>query len=165
MNKAVISTGSNMGNRSENLILAQQLIGQFTGTIIRESKVYETSAWGETNQESFYNQVLILETEWKAHALIAKFLEMEAFMGRTRIKKWEPRIMDIDILFYNEEVMQSSDLIIPHPLVQERRFVLVPLTELIPDFIHPVFKKNMRHLLEECNDSGIVTEVISADEF
>ncbi len=165
MNKAVISTGSNMGNRSENLILAQKLIGQFAGTIIQESKIYETSAWGATNQESFYNQVLVLETELNASDLMSKFLEIEAYMGRTRIKKWEPRIMDIDILFFNDEVIQTPDLSIPHPLSQERRFVLVPLSELIPDFVHPVFNKTMNQLLEECSDAGNVTEVVSADEF
>lgn len=152
MNKVYLLTGGNLGDRVKNLNSARQHIAEQCGNIIKASSLYQTAAWGNEQQPSFLNQVLILETEFEAEHLMQKLLQIEAKMGRERLEKYGPRIIDIDILFFNNDVIETQLVSIPHPRIAERRFVLVPLNELNPDFIHPTFKTSIHHLLSECSD-------------
>lgn len=153
MNKAYLLTGGNLGNRAENLQDACNYIEQYCGKIVRKSSVYETAAWGLMDQPDFYNQVLLINTTLSAKQLIGQLLMIENKMGRKREIKMGPRTIDIDILFYNNAVINEPDLIVPHPRMQDRRFVLMPLTEIAPHLIHPVFLKKITQLLEECTDT------------
>jgi 2-amino-4-hydroxy-6-hydroxymethyldihydropteridine diphosphokinase len=159
MNQAVLLLGTNKGVRRQNLTEAAGHISNAAGFAATASGIYETAAWGDEEQEAYYNQVLVVKTELTASALMNTLLAIEKQMGRTRIRKWEPRIIDIDILYFNEEVIHETNLIIPHPLLQERKFTLIPLAEVLPDFIHPLLKKNTLELLALCNDTGQVKQV------
>jgi 2-amino-4-hydroxy-6-hydroxymethyldihydropteridine diphosphokinase len=153
MNKTYLVLGSNMGNSRQQLLQAIKLIKKNIGKVTRQSKLYVTSAWGNTNQPDFLNQVIVVETKFPAAELIKTILLTEATMGRIRTKKNAPRIIDIDILFFNKEMIREKDLIVPHPEIQNRRFVLVPLNELSPGLKHPVLKKTIHQLLETCPDT------------
>lgn len=152
MNTAFLLTGGNLGNRLQNLQRAYKLIEKNCGHIIRSSSVYKTAAWGFTEQPDFYNQALQLETELSAEKLMRKLLSAEKTMGRKRVVKMGPRIIDIDILLMNDIVLNSSLITIPHPRLAERRFALTPLAEIAPNVIHPVLYKAIKELLAECKD-------------
>jgi|SRR6185437_5197622 len=152
MNKVFLITGGNIGNRKKNLDTAAALIEKHIGHIIQSSKIYETDAWGITNQPTFYNQVLIVESKFKAQKVIQTILKIEEEMGRVRTIKNAARIIDIDILFFNDETVNEQNLIIPHQEIANRRFVLMPLDELAPKMIHPVLKKSVEELLSVCKD-------------
>ena len=152
MNTAYLLTGGNLGNREENLTIARELITQHCGTIVHASSLYETAAWGKTDQPSFLNQALELQTAFNARQLIRKVLKIEKTMGRTREEKYGPRIIDIDILLFNEEIHDYRLLKLPHPEMQNRKFALMPLAEIAPDVFHPVFRKTITELLSECKD-------------
>ncbi len=152
-------TGSNMGNSAEHLHAAQQNIRHKLGIVPNASSMYKTAPWGNTNQQDFLNQVLELQTEVTPENVLETILQIEQEMGRTRLYKWEPRIIDIDILFASDVVMQTPELAIPHPLLHERRFTLVPLCEIAPEFIHPVLHKTIRQLLDACSDDSLVEKM------
>jgi 2-amino-4-hydroxy-6-hydroxymethyldihydropteridine diphosphokinase len=152
MNQLFLITGSNIGSRKENLEAAKALIEERIGKIIRRSKIYETDAWGITDQPTFYNQVLIAESNFSAEKVIQKILKIEEEMGRIRTIKNAARIIDIDILFFNDETVNEQNLVIPHQEIANRRFVLTPLNELAPEMIHPVLKKSIADLLSICED-------------
>jgi 2-amino-4-hydroxy-6-hydroxymethyldihydropteridine diphosphokinase len=152
MNKAYLLIGGNMGERFKNLAKARQLLDANAGVIILYSGIYETAAWGKTDQPSFLNQALLLQTGLSAEDLLQKLMEVEIEMGRTRSEKYGPRTIDIDILFYNSNIVRLPQLIIPHPEIQNRRFALAPMNEIAPAFIHPVFNKPIQQLLAECPD-------------
>ena len=152
MNKTYFLLGSNMGNSRQKILQAQKHIAKQIGTITRSSAFYTTAAWGKTDQPDFLNQVIVVETNLTAAATMQTILSIEKKMGRIRTKKNEPRIIDIDILFFNKEIIKEEALIIPHPQIQNRRFVLIPLNELSANFIHPVLKKTIHHLLRVCTD-------------
>lgn len=152
MNKAYLLTGGNLGNRGENLQKAARFIEQYCGKIVLQSSVYETAAWGVKDQPDFYNQALLIHTHLTAENLLKALLQIEMQMGRKREIKMGPRIIDIDILFFNASIINEPHLTIPHPRMQDRRFVLMPLTEIAPGFLHPVLRKKVNHLLEECTD-------------
>jgi 2-amino-4-hydroxy-6-hydroxymethyldihydropteridine diphosphokinase len=152
MNKIFLITGGNIGDRKKNLETAAGLIQEQVGTIIESSKIYETDAWGITNQPAFYNQIHLVESKFSAKEILNKILNIEAEMGRVRTIKNAARIIDIDILFFNNEIISEPNLIVPHPQIINRRFVLMPLNELVPEMIHPVFKKNIYELLKNCKD-------------
>jgi len=152
MNKAYLLTGGNMGDRQENLANAYECIGQQCGDIISASSLYETAAWGKKDQPSFLNQVLEIQTSLSPRRLLKKILHIEKQIGRVRKEKYGPRIIDIDILLFNNEVYDYPSLKIPHPELQNRRFALVPLAEIAPECIHPVFKKTITELLAICPD-------------
>jgi len=143
--------GTNVGNRADNLDKARQAINNL-GKIISLSPVYQTEAWGKTDQAAFYNQILEITTPLDPQALLEKILAIELELGRVRKEKWGPRIMDIDILFYGDLLWNEKDLKLPHPGIALRRFVLVPLCEIAPYLIHPVLKKKITDLLQECPD-------------
>jgi 2-amino-4-hydroxy-6-hydroxymethyldihydropteridine diphosphokinase len=152
MNKIFLITGGNIGDRKKNLKAALGLIQSKIGKIIKSSKIYETDAWGITDQKSFYNQVHVVESDFSAQEVMKKILKIEEEMGRVRTIKNAARIIDIDILFFNEDIVNQQNLTIPHPQIINRRFVLSPLNEIASNMIHPVYKKNIHELLAMCKD-------------
>jgi 2-amino-4-hydroxy-6-hydroxymethyldihydropteridine diphosphokinase len=147
-----ILLGTNLGDRQGNITIAKQHISRLIGPIITESAIYKTSAWGNTNQPEFYNQVIEIQTTLSPHVALSAFLDIEQKMGRVRSEKWGERIMDIDILFWQDQVIKNDTLQVPHPGIPVRKFTLVPLAEITPGFIHPQHKKTIATLLEECTD-------------
>lgn len=152
MNKAYLLTGGNLGNREDNLTTAIKLIKEQCGTVAETSALYETAAWGKTDQPPFLNQAVELHTGLNARQLIRKLLKIEKQMGRIREEKYGPRLIDIDILLFNDEIHHYRLLQLPHPEMQNRRFALLPLAEIAPNTLHPVFKKTITELLKECKD-------------
>ena len=152
MNRAYLLTGGNMGNRKETLAKARELINGQCGKIVNASALYETAAWGITDQPSFLNQAIEINTALTARQLIHCILKVEKTMGRIREEKYGPRLIDIDILLFNNEKHNNDQLRVPHPEMQNRRFALLPLAEIAADVIHPVFNKSITALLEECPD-------------
>jgi 2-amino-4-hydroxy-6-hydroxymethyldihydropteridine diphosphokinase len=132
---------------------AKNSIRKGIGTITRQSSIYETAAWGNEQQDDFLNQVIIVETNLDAHSALDNILEIENKLGRKRSVKNAPRTIDIDILFFNKALLNEENLKIPHPEIQNRRFVLVPLHELSPRFKHPILQKTVHQLLKECTDN------------
>ena len=152
MNKAYLLTGGNLGNREDNLAQAKQLIIEQCGNIVTASSLYETAAWGNTGQPAFLNQALAVDTLLNAKQLIRRLLKIEKQLGRIREEKYGPRIIDIDILLFNDEVHNYPLLKLPHPEMQNRKFALLPLAEIAANIIHPVLKKTIKTLLKECPD-------------
>ena len=145
--------GSNLGNREEILIKAIKLIDEKVGVIISQSKNYETKAWGKTDQPDFLNIAINITTDLMPMEVLEQIQAIEEQLGRVRIEKWGARSIDIDIIFYEQEIINISHrLHIPHPLVQERIFALEPLAEIAPEFIHPVLQKTISILLQEIQD-------------
>jgi len=152
MNKTYLLLGSNMGNSRQQLLTAIKNITIQIGKITRQSKLYVTAAWGNTNQADFLNQVIVVETKLTAMQMIDTIFTIEKKMGRVRTLKNAPRVIDIDILFFNQEIIDEKKLSVPHPEIPNRRFVLVPLNELSPNFNHPVLQKKIHQLLTNCTD-------------
>jgi 2-amino-4-hydroxy-6-hydroxymethyldihydropteridine diphosphokinase len=152
MHTIYLLLGSNMGNSNEQILLAQKEIKAAIGKIIALSSLYSTAAWGNTAQPDFLNQILIVQTNFTASKLLQAVLTIEKKMGRVRTIKNAPRIIDIDILFFNSDILQQKNLTVPHPEIQNRRFVLTPLAELSPNFEHPSLKKTVHQLLIACKD-------------
>jgi 2-amino-4-hydroxy-6-hydroxymethyldihydropteridine diphosphokinase len=144
--------GSNLGNKHLNLEQARSQISLQAGKITKQSAVYQTLAWGNTNQPAFLNQVLEIETDLSPQMLLQKINEIEKGMGRQRRIRWESRLIDIDILYFDDLVLETEILTIPHPQIAFRRFTLVPLAEIAPDYMHPVLKQTNTILLKNCPD-------------
>ena len=153
MNKVYLLLGSNQQNPQKQLLLAQKNIAKNIGGIKRKSFIYQTAAWGNTRQPDFLNQVIVVETKLTAAQTMQTILAIEKKMGRVRTKKNAPRIIDIDILFFNKEIIHTKDLDIPHPRLQERNFVLIPLNQLSPNLKHPVLNKTIKELLKTSADT------------
>jgi len=152
VNKVTLLLGCNIGERLLNLEKAEQEISVLLGKIIQRSSVYETAPWGNTSQGNFLNSVIVIESFYSANEIMTKIIFIEEAMGRVRTKKWEARVIDIDILFFNDEIISTENLTVPHPGLHLRKFTLIPLVELMPSFIHPVFKKTVTELLSDLND-------------
>lgn len=157
MNGIYLIIGGNMGERENNLLECKELINKAIGEIEQESAIYETAAWGKTDQPSFLNQVFFLKSILNPNQILANCLAIESQMGRVRHEKWEARKIDIDILLFNDEVIDEEDLSIPHPHMKNRRFVLKPLADIAPNVVHPVYNKTIIELLENCPDPLEVT--------
>lgn len=150
--KVVLLIGGNEPNSLDLLIDALQIIDTEVGKIITTSSLYQTAAWGPIPQSDFLNAAVLLRTTFPPQLLLFKLLNIETRLGRKRTVKYGPRTLDIDVLFYGNEIINSKTLKIPHPEIANRRFVLMPCCEMIPQFKHPVLNQSMLQLLEKCKD-------------
>ena len=152
MNTAWLLTGSNIGTREDYLSAAKREIALQCGTVQKQSSIYETAAWGKTDQPAFLNQALEIMTPLNARQLIRRLLKIEKQLGRIREEKYGPRLIDIDILMYGDEIHQYDLLKLPHPELPNRRFALLPLAEIAGEVIHPVLQQSIYRLLAICPD-------------
>ncbi|MCX6219311.1 2-amino-4-hydroxy-6-hydroxymethyldihydropteridine diphosphokinase [Spirosoma sp.] len=151
-----ILLGANLGNRVQTLNRAVDLISERVGPVLHGSSFYETAPWGVTDQPAYVNQVLAVETTFLPEEVLIQTQGIEQELGRVRLEKWGARVIDIDILFYDQLMLRTDALTIPHPLLHQRRFTLVPLAEIAPDFVHPILQKTTLELLADCEDEGEV---------
>jgi 2-amino-4-hydroxy-6-hydroxymethyldihydropteridine diphosphokinase len=152
MSEAYIMIGGNLGDRYRNLFEAGKKIEKDCGKIVKCSRIYETDAWGDIPQPDFLNQVLLIQTILPANTLMDSLLSIEKEMGRIRNEKFGARTIDLDILFYDDCIMENENVIIPHPRITQRRFVLEPLAEIAPELVDPLSQKKISTLLNECPD-------------
>ncbi|RLC46171.1 MAG: 2-amino-4-hydroxy-6-hydroxymethyldihydropteridine diphosphokinase [Candidatus Cloacimonadota bacterium] len=149
-NFAFVSLGCNLGNCEKSIQKAKECINNLPNTkIIRASSTIKTKPVGYLNQPDFLNQIILVYTDKSAEGLLQVLLQIEKDIGRIRTKKWGPRIIDLDILFFNHQIIRKKSLVIPHPEIKNRRFVLQLMTELAGDFIHPQTKKTMQEMYNE----------------
>lgn len=157
MHTVYLLTGSNLGRRELMLSEALRLIRKNVGRIEKRSLVYETAPWGFEDHRPFLNQALKVQTSLSPGKLLSEVLQIELVLGRIReADQYVSRVIDIDILFYDARIIGEKHLTIPHPLLHQRRFVLVPLAEIAPSFIHPVFNVPVIQLLHSCADQNAV---------
>ena len=153
-----LSAGSNMGNRMHHLRKAEEALHRIVGNVLRTSPVYQTAPWGCEHPTSFLNLVFELSTSLTPEALLSCLHAIEETAGRkkTDTNEYSPRPLDLDILFYDDWILQTPTLVLPHPLLHLRRFVLTPLNDLVPHLVHPVFRKTVHDLWVTCPDTGRV---------
>ncbi len=149
---AYLLLGSNEGNRQQWLSDAVRHIEASCGRIMNRSSIYTTAAWGIEEQPDFLNIAIAIDTELSASDLLQEILSIEKLLGRERKVKWGQRTIDIDILFFGNEIIDRPELKVPHPFIQDRRFALAPMNEIAPDLVHPVFNKTIAQLLRDCPD-------------
>ena len=164
MKRVFLLLGSNQGDRKAALDTACDTLNESAGKIVRRSSIYRTSAWGNTDQPDFYNQAIEIATPLSPDDLLKTCLEAETRMGRKRLEKWGERLIDIDILFYDNVVLSHETLQVPHPHIPFRRFTLAPLAEIAPDFVHPSLDKSITQLLDECQDPLAVERMTAEEE-
>lgn len=152
--------GGNEGDREANLEETREFLNFNFGDVIEASSIYESEAWGMENAEPFLNQVVKIESDLSPEEILQEITELEEFYGRERKEgKYLPREMDVDILFYDHDIIETEKLTMPHPRLHLRRFVLEPMNEIAPEFIHPTLKKTVAELLKECEDKSVVKKV------
>ncbi len=152
--------GSNKGNRPENIEKAMRLVDELESTrIIKESSMYETEPWGKASSVNYFNNAVMIETNLEAAELLKSLKAIEVKAGRTISDKWSDREIDIDLLFYKNDVYTNEKLNVPHPEIENRKFVLIPMSEISPEFMHPVLKKTIRELLSETKDNLKVSKL------
>lgn len=159
MNNIFLLLGSNLGDRKLFLKQAVDHIEAEIAPVIKRSSVFETQSWGKTDAPDYLNQVIQLDTSLPARVLLEKILAIEILLGRERKEKWGSRTIDIDILFYGDEIIHEPDLQVPHPELHKRRFTVEPLAEIAAAFVHPVLHKNILQLKNELIDDLIVKKV------
>jgi len=154
MQTCYILLGSNLGDRVRNLQAAREQINSRIAQIIKVSSLYQSESWGFETTDIFLNQVIEAKTDLDPDTLLDQLLNLETLLGRKRHGHgfYTSRLIDLDILFYENLIISKNGLVIPHPLLHKRRFVLTPLGEIAPDWVHPVFNKNINELLQECDD-------------
>jgi 2-amino-4-hydroxy-6-hydroxymethyldihydropteridine diphosphokinase len=148
--------GGNLGDRLANLNNAKIEIELHCGKILSSSAIYETAAWGFTEQPPFFNQALQLETTLSATELMQQLLSIELSLGRERLLPLGPRSIDLDIIYFNNEKIQNDTVSIPHPRMEQRNFVLIPLNEIAPNYLHPILNLPTSTLLKQCKDESHV---------
>lgn len=158
MNIVFLQLGSNLGNRESLLQNAITEIENRVGRVIEKSKVYESTPWRVEGQENYLNQILKVKTELLADDVLVTILDVEKELGRVRLEKWGERLIDIDIIFYNDAIIETPQLCVPHKHMHERMFVLTPLHDIAPDVVHPKYNKTVVELLEQCRDTELVKE-------
>lgn len=156
---AYLLLGTNLGNRTENLSKATAAIRMFIGRVDAQSHVFETEPWGKPHQPLFYNQAIKIGTPCSPLETLHLIKQVEFLLGRDNSEKWAPRVIDIDILFFDNFAIESPVLTIPHAHIAERKFALDPLREIAGEFIHPVLNKTIETLYHECKDTLIVNPV------
>lgn len=160
MHKVFIGLGGNIGNKPENFVRAHELISKKLGKIILKSSVYETPPWGFHSEHLFWNQAVYIETKLEPLELLWRIKEIEEMFGlKSKDERYTNREMDLDILYFDDDFIEDKDLTIPHPRIHERKFVLVPLVEIAPDFKHPLLRMTNLTLLENCKDKSIIRKV------
>lgn len=150
---AYLLLGTNLGNRTENLSKATSAIRMFLGRVEKQSHIYETEPWGKPHQPVFHNQAIQIVTPCSPLETLHLIKQVEFLLGRDNTEKWAPRIIDIDILFYDQYTIESPVLTIPHPHIAERKFTLEPMMEIAPELIHPVMQKSIAELYHTCKDT------------
>lgn len=156
MEKLILIIGGNLYDRLALIQKAKDQLEDKIGVCIQYSSIFETEAWGGKSSGSYLNQVLVFQTKLKPQQILQCILQIERECGRERIEKWGNRTMDIDILYFGDTIVNDDDLLIPHPHISDRKFVLEPMVEVMPDFIHPISGKTQIELLHACNDSSKV---------
>jgi 2-amino-4-hydroxy-6-hydroxymethyldihydropteridine diphosphokinase len=157
MKNVFLGIGTNLGDREDNIEKAVAKIKDSVGSVLASSSIYETESWGFQSDDDFLNLVLKIGTTLSPSGVLGRILMIESLLGRTRdLKRYSSRLIDIDILLYDDLIVDAASLIIPHPLIHERKFVLIPLCEIAPEMIHPVLKKSFAELLEICGDRSEV---------
>ena len=159
MHSVFLLLGSNLGDRHLFMAQAIQHIEKDIAPVVQTSSVYETQSWGKTGAPDYLNQVIMLKTALPAQTILKIVLNIEKILGRRREEKWGPRTIDIDILFYDDNIINEPGLHIPHPELHNRGFTLAPLAEIAPGLVHPVFNKNILQLKSELKDSLIVKKL------
>lgn len=160
MIKLYILLGGNLGDKQKVLSEARIRLNKLLGKITAQSTVYETEPWGFESADLFWNQVLEISTSLSPKEVLRQTQQIELQMGRIRKEsQYDSRIIDIDILFFGDKVIESENLIVPHPRIQERKFALVPLNEIAPGLMHPVIQKSIGQLLDECKDQLRVSPI------
>lgn len=155
MEKVYLCLGGNIGDTRNYLQNAVAMIGRRIGRVVSQSAVYQSEPWGFNAEQMFLNQVVVAETELEPHAVLELCLQIEAELGRTRSGNgYEPRTIDIDIIFFGDYIIDTPDLKVPHPLMHQRNFVLRPLCDVAADFVHPVFGLTVKQLAAACSDNG-----------
>lgn len=157
MEKLVLIIGGNLGDRLNYIFQATELLKSAIGHLWKSSAIYETEAWGGQSSGDYLNQVLVFNSSIKPFKVLEIIQSIEGMLERKREVKWGDRTMDIDLLFYGNLCLETENLVIPHPLISQRRFVLEPLNELMPQFIHPKEKMAIRELLMKCSDTSKVS--------
>ena len=158
MNIVFLQLGSNLGNRKLLLEDAIIAIAERVGEVVKRSKVYESTPWRVEGQENYLNQILKVETELQADTVLSIILDIEKNLGRLRLEKWGERLIDIDIIFYNDSIIETAELCVPHKHMHERMFVLIPLHNIASDMVHPKYNKTVDELLQICTDKELVIE-------
>jgi len=162
MSTVFLLLGGNIGNTKEKFKQAQSLIIKYIGDIVQQSSNYQSDAWGFKSSNSFLNCVIITKTNLTPYDLLKKTQEIEVLLGRKQKTKttYESRIIDIDILFYDNKIIESDTLSIPHPRLHLRKFTLEPLLALSPNFVHPTLQKTIVNIYQECKDTSKITKVL-----
>lgn len=154
---AFISLGGNLGNTREIFEQTYPLIEKKIGPILQKSSLYQTAAWGMTDQADFLNQVIEIETAENPAEILTNLLAIELHFGRIRDVRWGPRSLDLDLLLFGNEQVNSPQLTLPHPRIQDRKFILIPLVEIAPYTLHPILGKSVKELLALTTDTSTVT--------
>ena len=160
MHKVFLGIGGNIGDKQLNFTKVAHLANDRLGNIIKKSSIYETPPWGFLSEDHFWNQVFLIETEINPENLLEEIREIEAeFVRKRESDRYVSREMDIDILYFDDIYVETEKLVIPHPKLHNRKFVLVPLVEIAPDFKHPLFRLTNLQLLENCKDESIIIKI------